>query len=114
MTDNAEQLWEWVDDRCSHLGIDSIRELERRAKVSHGTISSPKSQQRFPSIDLAMKMCKPLRVDFVQFWANSGVVNVLQPTGFKADILNLLDDLSENELREIYLILEGILRIRQK
>ena len=98
MITKAEKLWVWVDSRCEHLGIDSIRELERRAGVSYGAISKPKVDQRLPTVELSLRMCKPLMVDFVEFWVNAGVVKIEEPpSGYMADIIKLEQDMATNK-----------------
>jgi hypothetical protein len=114
MSTKAEVLWQWVDERCAHLGIDSIRELERRSGVSYGAISRPKGELRLPTVDLALKMCKPLVVDFVEFWANSGIITIDRPSGYAADIVKLLKNQDDETLRQIYFLVDAALKMKNK
>lgn len=112
MATNAESLWNWVDNRCVHLGIDSIRELERRSGVSYGAIYRPKSELKLPTVESSIKMSKSLKVDFVEFWSHAGIVKGPQLSGYKADIICLIEDESEETLRQLFFIIESVLRIK--
>ena len=60
-----------------------------------------------------MRMCKPLMVDFVEFWVNAGVVKIEgPPSGYMADIIKLLKTQDEKTIKQIYFIIQAVLKIK--
>ena len=78
------------------LEISSFRELERRAGVTNGVISSRKNELKPPTVEMAEGLCQALRVDWVELWTQAGYINKLPAT---SDLVGLD--------AEIYLALLG-------
>lgn len=51
-----------------------MRELEKRAGFTHGSISRRKNDQKLPTTEMAEGMCKALKVSWVELWARAGFV----------------------------------------
>lgn len=61
------------------VGITSMRDLARRAGVSHATISTYKNQLKPPTVETAEGLCYALKVDWVELWERAGYVGKFQP-----------------------------------
>lgn len=59
------------------LEISSFRELERKANMSNGSISSRKNELKFPTVEMAEGLCRALRVDWVKLWTEAGFMDRL-------------------------------------
>lgn len=81
MEKNTYKFWEWVQRRMEELEISSFRELERRAGVTNGVISSRKNEIKPPTVEMAEGLCKALRVDWVELWTQAGYVPRLPAIG---------------------------------
>jgi transcriptional regulator with XRE-family HTH domain len=75
MEKDVYSFWEWVQRKMDELGISSFRELERRANMSNGSISSRKNELKFPTVEIAEGLCRALRVDWVELWTRAGYVS---------------------------------------
>lgn len=56
------------------LSIKSFRELERKAGISHGSISKKRTEQKLPTVEMAEALCRVLRVTWVELWAHTHLV----------------------------------------
>lgn len=77
MEKNPYKFWEWVQHRMEELEISSFRELERRAGVANGVISSRKNDLKPPTIEMAEGLCQALKVDWIELWTHAGYVTKL-------------------------------------
>lgn len=77
MVKNLDKFWEWVFLKMEEEGIPSIRELAKRAGVSHGTILAQKNQSKPPSVETAEGLCRALRVSWTALWTEAGYVERL-------------------------------------
>lgn len=57
------------------VGISSIRELGRKAGISHGTITAAKNNLKPPTRETAEALCRALKVDWVELWTRAGYVD---------------------------------------
>ena len=99
MTKDAYTFWQWVQQRMEELGISSFRELERRAGVSNGVINSRKNDLKFPTVEMAERLCRGLRVSWVELWEHAGFVEPQtadQLTGLDVEIYRALQDTEDN------------------
>ncbi|HEX9925340.1 MAG TPA: helix-turn-helix transcriptional regulator [Anaerolineae bacterium] len=106
MAKSLDTFWEWVLIRMEEVGISSIRELARRAGVSHGTINAQRNQLKAPTVETAEGLCRALRVDWVELWTQAGYVERLsqaevspapdQLTGLDAEIYHVLQDTGDD------------------
>jgi len=74
MEKNPYTFWEWVQSRMDELDIPSFRRLEIRAGVSNGLISGRKNDMKLPTVDMAIGLCRALRVTWVELWSHAGVI----------------------------------------
>jgi len=76
------------------LEISSFRELERRAGVANGVISSRKNEIKPPTVEMAEGLCQALKVDWVELWTQAGYIARLPTTsdlvGLDAEIYQAL------------------------
>jgi len=56
------------------VGIPSIRELEKKAGVSNGTISTRKNQLKMPTVVIAEGLCRALRWTWIELWMQAGFI----------------------------------------
>jgi transcriptional regulator with XRE-family HTH domain len=79
------------------LGISSFRELERKANVSNGSISSRKNELKFPTVEMAEALCNALSVSWGDLWEQAGFSRVEpgQLKGLDAEIYYTLKGRSE-------------------
>ncbi|MCL4295241.1 MAG: helix-turn-helix transcriptional regulator [Anaerolineae bacterium] len=75
MSEKLTTFWTWVEQRMNEVGITSMRELARRAGVSHATISAYKNDLKPPTVETAEGLCRALRVDWVELWDRAGYVS---------------------------------------
>lgn len=92
-----DTFWEWVDARMQELGITSYRQLESRAGLSNGAVSSRRNELKAPTVEMADALCKALRVSWSELWWHAGYVS-------KIEDLTSTDPL----LREAYQILQQL------
>ena len=98
------------------VGISSFRELERRAGVSNGVISSRKNDLKFPTVQMAEGLCRALRVSWVDLWEQAGFVQPLGPdrlTGLDAEIYQILQGTSNDFKRAVLKTIETWLVVCQ-
>lgn len=67
-------FWTWVQDKMDEEDIPSIRDLEKKAGVSNGTISVRKNQLKMPTVVIAEGLCRALKVTWVELWARAGYI----------------------------------------
>jgi transcriptional regulator with XRE-family HTH domain len=104
MMKDADAFWQWVQQRMEDRGILSFRELERKAGVSTGLISSRKNDLKFPTVQMAEGLCEALQVSWVDLWEQAGFVqrlNADQLTGIDAEIHEALQDASDDFKRAV-------------
>lgn len=77
MEKDVSVFWKWVSKRMDEVGIESFSILEKRSKSSSGSIIKRKNEQKFPTVEMAERMCYALRVDWVEFWSQAGFVKRL-------------------------------------
>ena len=94
MEKNSYKFWEWVQRRMEELEISSFRELERRAGVANGVISSRKNEIKSPTVEMAEGLCQALKVDWVELWTRAGYIKPLPASsdlvGIDAEIYQAL------------------------
>lgn len=99
MEKKAYNFWEWVQARMTYLEIPSFRELERKAGLSNGSISSRKNDLKLPTVEMAVAMCDALDVTWLELWEQAGIVNKIEPnqlTGLDAKIYQALQGTSND------------------
>lgn len=74
MMKDVSVFWEQVDKRMEEIGINSIRELEKRAGFQTSAILRRRNDLKFPTIEMAEGLCRALKVNWVEFWAMAGYV----------------------------------------
>jgi len=92
---NVDVFWGWVDTRMEELNIKSFRELERKAGISHGSISKKRSDQKLPSVEMAESLCRVLKVTWLELWAQTDLVQQVDDeylTGVDAELQAVLKD----------------------
>ncbi len=80
-------------------GVSSFRELERRAGVSTGLISSRKNDLKLPTVQMAEGLCQALQVSWIDLWERAGLIQRLgadQLSGLDAEIYQTLQGASDD------------------
>lgn len=96
MEKNTYNFWEWVGRRMEEMEISSFRELERRAGVANGVISSRKNEIKPPTVEMAEGLCLALKVDWLELWTHAGYI---KPLPASSDLVGLD--------AEMYLAMQG-------
>lgn len=71
---DPDMFWTWVQKRMDDLEIPSIRDLEKKAGVSNGAISTRKNQLKMPTRTMAEGLCRALRVTWIELWVKAGYI----------------------------------------
>jgi transcriptional regulator with XRE-family HTH domain len=98
MMKDTDAFWQWIERRMEEVGISSFRELERKAGVSTGLISSRKNDLKLPTVQMAEGLCQALQVSWIDLWERAGLIQRLstdQLTGLDAEIHQTLQGASD-------------------
>ena len=74
MMKDVDAFWRWIEHRMEETGISSFRELERKAGVSTGLISSRKNDLKLPTVQMAEGLCRALQVSWVDLWERAELI----------------------------------------
>lgn len=99
MEKNVYTFWEWVQYKMNCLGITSFRDLERKAGMSNGSISSRKNNLKLPTVEMAEALRDALHVSWIELWEQAGFVNKIDPNqlkGLDAEIYQALQGTSDD------------------
>jgi len=96
-------FWEQVDRRMEEIGINSIRELEKRAGFQTSAILRRRNDLKFPTIEMAEGLCRALKVTWIEFWAMAGYVEE-----YNAERVELTSDKLSGLDEEIYYSLRPV------
>jgi len=77
MMKDVSAFWQFVDKRMEEIGINSIRELEKRAGFQTSAILRRRSDLKYPTTEMAEGLCRALRVDWIELWTQAGYVERL-------------------------------------
>ncbi len=104
MMKDVDAFWRWIEQRMEDTGIPSFRELERKAGVSTGLISSRKNDLKLPTVQMAEGLCQALQVSWIDLWEQAGLIQRLstdQLSGLDAEIHQTLQGASDDFKRAV-------------
>ena len=100
MDNMASKLDQWLIQELENRGW-SIRELARRAQLSHGTINSVLAGRSKPGIDFCLGIAKALHIDPVQAFRMAGILpQEPEETVSVRELVFLFDQLDEETKEE--------------
>lgn len=83
MEKDVYSFWLWVQQEMLSKDIQSFRDLERRAGLSNGSISSRKNDLKLPTVEMAQALTDALGVTWVKLWSEAGIVSQVDPSQLK-------------------------------
>ena len=85
------------------IGINSIRELEKRAGFKTSAVLRRRNELKFPTIEMAEGLCRALKINWVEFWAMAGFIEE-----YNAEKVELTPDKLSGMDEEIYYSLRPV------
>jgi len=106
--EQVKLFWSWIDKRFLESQYEYFVDLERTAGFSKGAIGSRKNQNKLPTTDMALGLCKALNVSWGELWGHAGIagtVNLDKLDGLDAEIAKELGTLKDLEFKNTLLAL---------
>lgn len=109
-----EKFSEWINAELNQRGW-SVRELARRAGVSHGAINNVINELRKPGSELCSGIAKALKVPPEEVFRHAGILpKASEKTVNMQEMVYLFDQLEDDDQRNVIAMLRGYVKERRE